>query len=80
MVAVLHVRFYRSASGVESVRKWLADTGRPTKTIIGTDIKDSTDRVALGMPLVRKMESDYGKCEAMFQKALPACFSPSMAV
>lgn len=56
MVPVLHVRFYRSASGVEPVRKWLAGMGRPNKTIIGTDIKTVQIGWPLGMPLVRKME------------------------
>ena len=56
MTSILQVRFYRSASGVEPVRKWLADMGRPNKSIIGMDIKTVQIGWQLGMPLVRKLE------------------------
>ena len=57
MVSVLHVRLYRTASGSEPVREWLAEMGRPNKSIIGTDVKTVQFGWPLGMPLVRKLDS-----------------------
>ena len=53
---VLKVRFYRTADGKEPVREWLAEMGRPNKTIIGADIKTVKVGWPLGMPLVRKLD------------------------
>ena len=51
----LKVRFFRNASGNEPVRLWLLEQGRPTKQIIGFDIKTVQFGWPLGMPLVRKI-------------------------
>jgi len=56
-IAVLKVRFYRTADAKEPVREWLTEMGRPNKTLIGTDIKTVQIGWPLGMPLVRKLEA-----------------------
>ncbi len=54
----LKVVFYRTDSGNEPVREWLQNLSREDKKIIGEDIKTIQFGWPLGMPLVRKLESD----------------------
>ena len=54
----LKVVFYRTRSGSEPVRDWLQGLTRDEKRIIGEDIKTVQFGWPLGMPLIRKLESD----------------------
>jgi len=55
---ILTVVFYRADSGSEPVRQWLRDMTAEDRKAIGTDLKTVQYGWPLGMPLVRKMESD----------------------
>jgi len=55
---VLTVVFYRADSGNEPVRQWLRDMTAEDRKSIGIDIKTVQYGWSLGMPLVRKMETD----------------------
>ena len=54
----LAVRFFCTSTGREPVREWLRSLNRESKKIIGADIKTVQFGRPLGMPLVRKLESD----------------------
>lgn len=57
MKAVLDVRFYRSASADEPVRRWLMEeVSVDARRAIGGDVKTVQLGWPLGMPLVRKMD------------------------
>ena len=55
---ILEVRFFRSESGDEPVRQWLLQLSHEARKAIGQDIKTVEFGWPLGMPLIRKMESD----------------------
>ena len=55
---ILNVVFFRTATGREPVRQWLQNLDKSDKKAIGEDIKLVQSRWPLGMPLVRKMETD----------------------
>ena len=50
--------FYRSQASNEPVREWLKSLDRRGKKIIGEDIKTVQFGWPLGMPLVRKIETE----------------------
>jgi phage-related protein len=52
------VYFYQTDSKNESVRDWLKNLSKEQRKVIGEDIKLLQYRWPLGMPLVRKLESD----------------------
>ena len=57
----LSVKFYKSPSGHEPVREWLSDPRQvkpQDRKTIGTDIKTVQYGWPMGMPIVRKLESD----------------------
>lgn len=57
----LVVRFYQSSAGKEPVRDWLSDVKQITledKKTIGIDIKTVQYGWPMGMPMVRKLESN----------------------
>jgi phage-related protein len=54
----LSVKFFKTLSGNEPAREWLKSLSSGNKKIIGEDIKLVQFRWPLGMPLVRKMDSD----------------------
>jgi phage-related protein len=54
----LKVIFYRTETGNEPVREWLQSLMREEKRAIGEDIKTIQFAWPLGMPLIRKLESD----------------------
>jgi len=57
MKTVLDVRFYRSASADEPVRRWLMEeVSVDARRAIGGDVKTVQLGWPLGMPLVRKMD------------------------
>lgn len=55
---ILRVNFFRTDSGNEPVRDWLKNREREKRKLIGEDILLIQFRWPLGLPLVRKMESD----------------------
>ncbi len=55
---ILHVVFFRTESGREPVREWLRTLDKHDRKTIGEDIKLVQFRWPLGMPFVRKIESD----------------------
>lgn len=57
----LQVKFYRSPNGNEPVREWLSDPKQvqpQDRKTIGEDIKTVQFGWPMGMPIVRKLESD----------------------
>lgn len=54
----LEVRFYKTDSGKEPVRDWLQKLDKSSKKIIGEDVKTVQYGWPMGMPLVRKLETD----------------------
>ena len=54
----MNVLFYQTSSGNEPVREWLQKLSREEKKIIGEDIKTVQLAWPLGMPLIRKLDSD----------------------
>lgn len=54
----LPVAFYRSENGNEPVRDWLKGLTRDERRIIGEDVKKVQFGWPLGMPLVRKIDSN----------------------
>jgi phage-related protein len=54
----LRVVFFRTASGTEPVRDWLRRLERTNRKTIGEDIKTVQFGWPLGMPLVRKLETE----------------------
>ncbi len=58
MEKIVTVMFFRSETGKEPVREWLKELGKRDKLIIGENIKTIEYGWPLGMPLVRKLDSD----------------------
>lgn len=75
----LNVRFYRSDSGAEPVRRWLKSLSIDQKKSIGEEIKTVQFGWPLGMPLVEKLSSICGRCERKFQMELLGFYLQSMA-
>lgn len=57
-VPTFSVRFYRTATGTEPVREWLRSLPREDMKRIGEDIKTVQFGWPLGMPLVRKLDTE----------------------
>jgi phage-related protein len=55
---ILTVRFYSTATGNEPVRTFLKELRQEERKIIGTDIKEVQFGWPLGMPLVRKIDTN----------------------
>ena len=55
---ILNVVFFRTNTGREPVREWLKSLEKEDRKIIGEDIKLVQFRWPLGMPLVKKIETD----------------------
>jgi phage-related protein len=53
----LHVVFFRTDSGNEPVRDWLLELDRTDRKTIGEDIKTVQFGWPLGMPLIRKLDT-----------------------
>ena len=54
----IFARFYRSSNGREPVREWLLNMDQTNRTTIGMDIKTAEYGWPIGMPIVRKMETN----------------------
>ncbi|RMD94280.1 MAG: type II toxin-antitoxin system RelE/ParE family toxin [Calditrichaeota bacterium] len=66
----LKVVFYRSHSGNEPVREWLQKLPREEKKIIGEDIKTVQFAWPLGMPLIRKLDSNLWEVRSHLEKRI----------
>lgn len=55
---ILQVRFYKTENGNEPVRDWVQSLSREEKKTIGEDIKTVQFSWPVGMPLIKKLESD----------------------
>jgi phage-related protein len=55
---ILTVAFYRTAAGKVPVLEWLHDLKRQDRQAVGRDLKRVQIGWPLGMPLVRKMQTD----------------------
>ena len=55
---ILKVSFFRTEGGTEPVREWLRAISAIDRKAIGDDIKTVQFGWPLGMPLVRKLETD----------------------
>ena len=54
----IKVVFYRTETNNEPVRKWLKELPRNERKIIGEDIKTVQFGLPLGMPLVKKIDTE----------------------
>ena len=63
----LIVVFYRTASGKEPVRDWLKALPVQDRKIIGDDLKTAQYGWPLGMPLIRKLDSDLWEVRSRLQ-------------
>ena len=54
----LQVYFFKTASGKQPVRDWLKGLPRKERKIVGDDLKTAQFGWPLGMPLIRKLDSD----------------------
>jgi phage-related protein len=61
---VLRVAFFRSASGREPVREWLLSLSLEDRRRLGRRIKAAQYGWPIGMPVVRKLESDLWEVRA----------------
>ena len=64
---ILKVYFFQTDSKKEPVREWLKDLPREDCKTIGADIKLVQFRWPLGLPLVRKMETDLWEIRCKLQ-------------
>ena len=55
---ILTVNFFRTASGNEPVRKFLRDLTAEDRKLVGEDIKTAQFGWPVGMPLIRKLDTD----------------------
>ncbi len=55
---VLNVRFFCTDAGNEPVREWLTDLPREHRRMIGIDIKTVQLGWPIGMPVVRKLDTE----------------------
>jgi len=66
----LTVRFYRSHTGTEPVRRWLKSLSVEQKKAIGEDIKTVQFGWPLGMPLVEKLSPHLWEVRTKFSQGI----------
>jgi phage-related protein len=66
----LTVRFYRSDTGTEPVRRWLKSLSVEQKKAIGEDIKTVQFGWPLGMPLVEKLSPHLWEVRTKFSDGI----------
>lgn len=59
----IHAKFYASESGNEPVKELLLELGRPTKTVVGEDIRFVEINWRVDRPYVDKLRSGRGQLE-----------------
>jgi phage-related protein len=65
--SILTVSFFLTENGNEPVREWLKDMEKEDRKLIGEDILLVQFRWPLGMPLVRKMETNLWEVRSKLQ-------------
>lgn len=55
---ILDILFFKTSSGLEPVRKWLKELDKGDRRLIGEDIKTAQFGWPIGIPLIRKLETD----------------------
>ncbi len=70
----LRVAFFRSDAGREPVRLWLKDLTREARKVIGAEIKTVQFGWPIGMPLVRKMETDLWEVRVSLDQGIARVF------
>jgi phage-related protein len=68
------VVFYRTAAGNEPVRKWLKALPLADKKVIGEDIKAIELSWPIGLPLVRKLDSDLWEVRSQLSGRIARVF------
>lgn len=66
--ARLRVRFFRTTAGSEPVREWLKGLPQDDRRVIGEDIKTMQFGWPLGMPLIRKLETDLWEVRSVLRE------------
>jgi phage-related protein len=66
----LRVVFFRSEAGGEPARDWLKGLDRSDRKTIGEDIKTVQFGWPLGMPLVRKLETDLWEVRSQLDRRI----------
>jgi phage-related protein len=66
----LRVFFFKTESGAEPVRDWLLELDRKDRKAIGEDIKTVQFGWPLGMPLVRKLETDLWEVRCRLERGM----------
>jgi len=70
----LSVSFYKTDVGNEPVREWLIELPRECRKAIGIDIKTVQFGWPIGMPVVRKMETDLWEVRTDFADGISRVF------
>lgn len=63
MEKTISVKFFQSDSGNEPVREWLISLSKEDRGIIGEDIRFVELNFPVGMPWVRKIDTEYNLWE-----------------
>jgi len=58
MKKIIAVKFYHTESGNEPVREWLKSLDKADSRAIGFDIKTAEEGWPIGMPLIKKIDSE----------------------
>lgn len=66
----LVVRFFRTGQGNEPVREWLKDLPAADRKTIGDEIRTVQFGWPVGMPLVRKLESDLWEVRVRLEERI----------
>ncbi|MEH6823879.1 MAG: type II toxin-antitoxin system RelE/ParE family toxin [Motiliproteus sp.] len=67
---IISAVFFKTDSGTEPVRDWLLSLDKDDRKKIGEDIKLVEFRWPLGMPTVRKMETDLWEIRTSLDKRI----------
>jgi phage-related protein len=70
MEALQEIRFFKTGAGSEPVRDWLKKLPITDRHTLGEDLKTVPFGWPLGMPLVRKMESDLWEVRVRLDKRI----------
>lgn len=66
----LRVVFFRTAPGAEPVREWLKELERSDRKTIGEDIKTVQFGWPIGLPLVRKIDSELWEVRCQLHRRI----------
>jgi phage-related protein len=66
----LRVVFFRTLTGAEPVREWLKELARSDRKTIGEDIKTVQFGWPIGLPLVRKLDTELWEVRSRLQRRI----------